>query len=347
MKNNYRFRLRDKHCSGLNRQARAVNIVWNYANETQQKAVKNNRRWLSAFDLQKLTAGSSKELGLHAHTIQRVGAQYVESRKQHKKPWLRFSGRKSLGWVPFNTGHVQFNGENFKFNGKIYEPMHLRDLPTGVKIGAGSFSQDARGIWYINCPIEVAEADRAPIAKTGIDLGLKTTACLSGGHKIEAPQFYRKSEQALATSNRANKSKRLRAIHAKIANRRKDFLHKASNEITKNFGLIFVGDVSPNKLAQTRMAKSVYDAGWSSFKKMLLYKSIRNGGRMIEVNERMTSQTCSECGSIPPSRPRGIAGLGIREWRCDGCGQLHDRDINAARNILRIGLNTLAEGAAS
>jgi transposase len=94
------------------------------------------------------------------------------------------------------------------------------------------------------------------------------------------------------------------------------------------------------------MAKGVLDAGWSGFRNMLSWKSrLRGGGMLLEVSEHLTTQTCSECGCLPPSRPRGIAGLRIREWTCDDCGAVHDRDINAARNILRVGLHTLVEGA--
>ena len=160
------------------------------------------------------------------------------------------------------------------------------------------------------------------------------------------PKFYRQSEERLATVQRARKTRRARAIHAKIANRRKDFLHKASAKLADEYGLIFVGDVSPSKLAQTKMAKSVHDAGWSRFRDMLAWKlRLRSGGMLLEVLEHHTTQTCSECGRMPSSRPRGIAGLGIREWTCDDCGTVHDRDVNAAKNILRCGLTALAEGA--
>ena len=342
-----KLRLRDKHASELNHMARAVNFVWNYCNETQQKTARARRKWLSAFDLQKLTNGASKDLDLHAHTIQRICVTYDRSRKTHKKAWLRWRGRKSLGWVPFNTGHVNFDGVNFKFRGVVYETMHLHPrLAAGIKFGAGSFNQDARGRWYINAPIEVECAEGSNLPPVGIDLGLHDMATLSDGSKIEAPRIYRASEEKLATTQRARKTlKRVRNIHAKIANRRKDFLHKASAKVAKQFGLIVIGDVSSKKLAKTSMAKSVLDVGWSSFKTMVRYKAIMQGGQMVEADERYSTQTCSECGCLPPSRPKGIAGLGIRDWTCDDCGTVHDRDVNAARNILRVGLHALAEGA--
>jgi len=342
----YKLRLRDKYAAELNRQARAVNMVWNFCNETQQKAVQSGRKRLTAVDLMRLTAGAGKLLDIHAHTIQKVCQQYDRSRSAKRKPWLRWRGRKSLGWVPFNTGHVSFDGKTFKFRGQPYETMHLRDLPAGVKIGAGSFNQDSKGRWYINCPVEVATANRAPLTRVGIDLGLKDLATFSDGRpSAEMPRLYRKSEATLATAQRARKTKRTRAIHAKIANRRKDFMHKLSCALSKEYGLIVIGDVSPSKLARTRMAKSVYDAGWSDLKRMLSYKSIRNGGSTLEVSEHMSTQTCSSCGAIPPERPRGIAGLGIRDWQCGDCGAIHDRDVNAALNILRRGQASLVEGA--
>jgi putative transposase len=341
-----KLRLRDKHARELNRQAHAVNFVWNYINEAQRHVLRWDRR-LSKYDLQRLTAGSSKDLNIHSHTIQRVCSIYSDACWTQRKAWLRWRGRKSLGWVPFNTGYVTFDGESFTFRGIHYEAMHLRDLlKPGIKIGAGSFNQDSRGRWYLNCVVDVGCSDRAPNTRVGIDLGLKDLATMSNGDKIAVPQFYRKSEERLATTQRARKTpKRVRAIHAKIANRRKDFLHKASAKLANQFGLIVIGDVSPSKLAKTRLAKSVFDAGWADLKRMLSYKSIRNGGSTLEVSEAYTSQVCSTCGFLPASRPKGIADLGIREWNCSDCGTIHDRDVNAARNILRVGLHTLVEGA--
>lgn len=343
-----KLRLRDRHAGELDRHAQAVNFVWNYCNETQQKAARSHRKWLSVYDLMRLTAGASKELDLHAHTIQRVCRAYDDGRRTQKKPWLRWRGEKSLGWIPFNTGHVMFDGDRFTFRGVAYEVMHLRDhLKPGMRFGAGSFNSDARGRWYINVPVKIDAAEPAYEEAIGVDLGLKTLATLSNGSKVKMPRFYRESESAISMARRARKAKRARNIQAKAKNRRKDFLHKASNALVHQYGTIIVGDVSPSKLAKTKMAKSIYDAGWAGFKQMLSYKSMRNGGRFIEVSEAMSTQTCSACGCLPSSRPKGIAGLGIREWNCSECGAVHDRDVNAAKNILRVGLDTLAVGVSA
>lgn len=310
----YRYRIKDKHARRLDAQARAVNFVWNYCNETPMKAARDGRRWLTGYDLWKLVAGCTREgLDLHSHSAMRVCLRYDKSRRQHSKPWLKWRSRRSLGWVPFNTDHVKHHDGAFVFRGERYDVWLHRPLPDGAKIGAGSFSQDSRGRWYINCPVEPPgplPGGEAPLKYVGIDLGLKDLATLSTGEKIEAPRFYRKSEAVLANARRRRKNKRAKAIAAKVSNRRKDFLHKASAKIAKEYGLVIIGDVRPSKLSQTSMAKSVLDAGWSRFKDMLSWKlRLRSGGMLLEVSENLTTQTCSECGSLPPSRPRGIAAV--------------------------------------
>ena len=343
-----RLRLKDRHAASLCKQARAVNCVWNYCNETQQKAVRSGRQWLHAYDLQRLTAGASKELKINAHTIQKVCSTYDRSRRSRNKAWLRFRGKRSLGWIPFNTGAVKvLCPGKVKFFGQVYETMHWRNIPLNSVIKVGSFSQNAQGNWHINMPVEIPDGIQTSsvLAPVGIDLGLKDIATLSTKEVVGNPRYNRNKGILYRDAQRARKKKLARNRAASIASSRRDYLHKASARIALAHDLIVVGDISAESLTQTRMAKSVLDAGWSTFRKMLSYKAMRHGGRYIEVNEYMTSQTCSHCGSRPDGRPRGIAGLGIREWTCGDCGTHHDRDVNAARNILRLGLETLAEGA--
>ena len=222
----YRYRIKDKHAKRLNSQAQAINLIWNYCNETQMKAARDGRKWLSGYDLWKLVAGCTKQgLDLHSHSAMRVCFQYDKSRRQHRKPWLRWRSRRSLGWVPFSTGHVAHRDGGFVFRSERYEVWLHRPLPEGARIGAGSFSQDIQGRWYVNCPVEVCEGVCLPGSRrwthrVGIDLGLKDLATLSTGEKVEVPKFYRQSEERLATAQRARKTRRARAIHAKIADRR-------------------------------------------------------------------------------------------------------------------------------
>jgi transposase len=114
--------------------------------------------------------------------------------------------------------------------------------------------------------------------------------------------------------------------------------------MVENYGAVFVGDVSSKALVKTKMAKSVLDTGWGMLKTHLKYKASARSVVFEEVNEKYTTQKCSCCHEISENSPKGRAGLGIREWVCTGCGTLHDRDVNAAKNILRLGHQSLAVG---
>ena len=347
------YRYRVKSLTGLlNSQSRACNFVWNYCNDRQKDALRFGRKWLSGFDLNKLTTGSSKELQLHSGTVNAVCEQYAKSRSQKKRPFLRYRGKKSLGWVPLKGRELKREGNAFRFAGNTFRVFNSRALPDGKIKDGTNFSRDSRGNWFLNIVIEVdavATDARQPIKGVGIDLGLKDFATLSTGEKIQAQRIYRGAEQALAVAQRAGKKRQVSAIHAQIANRRNDFHHKLSTRIVREFDYIAVGNVNAAGLAKTTMAKSVLDAGWSAFRDKLAYKAVRHGAWFEEVSESYTTQTCSDCGALPDSRPKGIAGLGIRSWICSECGGVHDRDVNAAKNILnklasRAGHGTLAVG---
>jgi IS605 OrfB family transposase len=346
------YRYRVKSLTGLlNEQSRAVNFVWNYCNDRQKDALRFHRPWLTGFDLNRLTTGASRELGIHSGTINAVCEQYAKSRSQKKLPFLRYRSRnRSLGWVPFKGRDLKREGDAFRFAGHTFRVFNSRPLPDGKIKDGGSFARDRRGNWFLNIVIDVdtgVRGARLPVRGVGIDLGLKDFATFSTGEKIEARGIYLGAEQALAIAQRAKKKRRVAVIHAQIANRRRDFHHKLSARLVAEFDYIAVGNVNAAQLARTSMAKSVLDAGWSSFRNMLKYKSIATGAWYEEVDERFTSQTCSSCGALPDSRPKGIAGLGIREWQCRDCGCVHDRDRNAALNILRRGRATLVVGIPS
>lgn len=323
-------------------------MVWNYCNELAYTHTRRTGKFFSAYDIQKYTSGAVKEgLSITAQTVQRITEEYAARRKQFKKLKLRWrcSGgrRKSLGWIPFKTRDIKYRNGQLYYNGMFFSIWDSYGL-SNYEFRTGSFSQDARGRWYANIAVEVAAETSSGTASVGIDLGLKDFATLSTGEKVEAQRIYRGAEQALAIAQRARKKERVKAIHAKIANRRGDFLHKLSTRLVRENGAIFVGNVNASGLAKTTMAKSVMDAGWSKFRTMLQYKCDHAGVLFEEVNEAFSTQTCSSCGALPETRPKGIAGLGIREWSCMECGAHHDRDVNAARNILAMGHHRLAVG---
>ena len=355
---NLKFRIKDKHAKTMLAMARDVNTVWNFCNETQYRSFKRycNRPkiWLSGFDLCSLTAGFSKCEGvmIGSGTVQEVCKEFAARLKQFKRTKLRWrasnrnSPKYSLGWVPFKGEQIQYKNGQINFCGiriGLWDSYGL----SKYRLGAGSFNEDSRGRWYLNIAVKVeVDEKRMPDGTTsvGIDLGLKTLATYSDGTKFDPKKWYRESEGSLGIAQRARKKRRVKTIHAKIANQRKDAIHKETTALVKKHAAIFVGNVNAKALAQTRMAKSVHDAAWTMFRTQLEYKAIRQCVVFEEVNEAFSTQTCSCCGSIPPSSPKGRAGLGIREWACSDCGAIHDRDFNAAMNILRLGHQALAGG---
>lgn len=336
----FKVRVRDRHAKVLCAQARAVNFVWNYLNELSSRSVRERGVWLSGFDMDRYTQGAGKALGLHSQTLQEVSREYATRRKQFHKArlaWRKSGGvRRSLGWVPFKAGAAQWKQGQVYFNGHYYGVWDSYGL-SQYRFRSGSFNEDARGRWYFNVVVEVVAQPSRGQGAVGVDLGLKDVAACSDGQKLENGHFYRNLEGKLATAQRARNKRRVQALHAKIRNRRKDALHKFSRRLVNQYGEILVGDVSSLNLVKTNMAKSVLDAGWGQLKTTLAYKCDHAGIVFREVDEAYTTQTCSSCGALPPERPKGIAGLGIREWTCGECGDSHDRDINAARNILAAG----------
>jgi putative transposase len=341
----FKYRVKDATASRtLDRYAVACNQVWNFCVATQREAESRCRagkeiRWPSAFDLMKLTSGTSKELGILADTIAEVCRQFASSRDQHRRcPGFRhsFGPKRSLGWTPFKAVALSLSEDGVTYLKRHFRLWKSREIEGIFKVGA--FVQDARKRWYVTLKCEVSDDLPTGAGEVGIDLGLKTVATLSNGETVPALQHYRRYEAALATARRARRKPRVRAIHAKIANARRHHLHEQSARIARENRLIVVGDVSAAKLAKTRMAKSVLDAGWAMLKDQLRYKARRHGAVFIEADERWTTRTCSACGTIPVSSPKGMGALGMRRWTCSDCGASHDRDVNAARNILRVGL---------
>lgn len=329
----YRFRLKDSSCRNrLCKLGFGVHDIWNYANERNAYQWSFRRKLLSAFDLHKLTAGVGKELGLHSQTVQAVVDEYAKCGKQFKRPKLNWRSRKrSLGWVPFKAVGVKVVGDAVTYNGTTYRFWNSRLLPGNVRFG--SFCEDAQGRWYVNFVCEDLPPERQPTGKeAGIDLGLKTLATLSDGVVCSRESLTRTFEVKLATAQRARKKKQVNHIHAKIKNKRKDWNHKQTTLLTNEYDVLVVGNVSPSKLKKTNLAKSVSDAGWADFKTMLSYKSLRLSITYLEVNESFSTLTCSVCSER--SGPRGLSALGVRSWRCSSCEAEHNRDRNAATNIL-------------
>lgn len=348
------YRIKDETTAKhLNKMAGAVNFVWNYCNEVNYDSWRKFYKTYSAFDLNKKTAGCSKELGLHSQTVQAIAEEYAKCCKQFKKVKLAWRSRKrSLGWIPFKAVGVKLKEDGIgqptiTYNGHTFRFWLSRPIEGNIRFG--SFAQDSKSHWFVNLVIEDCDRGRSNTGKeVGIDLGLKTIATLSDGNELDRENLTKKYEEKLAIAQGANKKKLVKTIHTKIKNKRKDWNHKRTTELVRDYDLIVVGNVSSSKLKKTKMAKSVSDAGWADFKRMLEYKAIGLGSVYKEVNESFSTVTCSVCQER--TGPRGQAELGVRNWVCSCCGTHHRRDVNSARFVLnrfRLGHQTLLKESLS
>jgi IS605 OrfB family transposase len=342
------LKVRPEAWSWLDKAAIEVNQVWNWANATSAQAAQpyaGAPRWLSGYDLDALSSGAGPLFArIGADTVNQVNHQYALKRRVARKVRLRWrsskGSKRALGWIPLRGDNIRGAGSRLRFMGKtfrVYEQDALLAYRSaGGKFRAGSFAQNALGEWFLNIGIEIP-TQVEPIARgeaVGIDLGLKAVATTSDGEVLEAGRFYRGIEQKMGQAQRRGHKKQAKRLHAKAANRRKDALHKFTTGIVRQYQAIVVGDVSAPQLAKTRMAKSVLDSGWGMLRTQLQYKGHQAGRTVEVVNERYTTRACSSCGQH--TGPSGLRHLVVREWICMGCGAAHDRDVNAARNILAL-----------
>ena len=343
-----RLKVRGESYAWLRSAAIEVNQVWNWANATSMDAADRRRaspKWLSGFDLNNLSAGASEHfVRINADCIQRVNGEYAARRRTAKKFKLRWrvsrGTRKSLGWVPFKAGNLSRRGASLRVAGKSFRVFERQRLD-GVKWGQGCFAEDACGDWWLCLPVE-HQPDQTPATReaVGIDLGLKTIATTSEGETLEAGRWTARHAERLANAQRRGHKKQAKRIHRKIARCRADALHKFSRSIVDRYQTIFVGNVSAARLVKTKMAKSVLDSGWGMLKRHLQYKGQQAGRCVSIVNERNTTRGCSSCGAL--TGPTGLDMLVVRQWICSACEAEHDRDVNAARNILTVGLRCRA-----
>jgi len=338
-----RLKVKREAYSWLNAAAIEVNQIWNFANATSYRAARpfaGNAKWLSAFDLDKLSAGAAEYFEhIGASTVQRVNAEFATRRKQFNRVKLRWrvshGAKRSLGWVPFKALQLKRKAVSLRFAGKAFRVFE-RALLESVRWKSGCFAQDSVGDWWLCLSVERAMAQTtATRDAVGLDLGLKSTVATSEGDKLEAGHFYRNIELKIAQAQRRGHKRQAKRLHRTAARRRKNALHRYSRKIIDQYQTIVVGDVSSTQLVKTRMAKSVLDAGWGMLKAQLLYKGQQAGRSVFIVNEKYTTRACSNCGAL--TGPTGLDMLDVRTWMCSGCGDTHDRDVNAARNILSAG----------
>lgn len=224
---------------------------------------------------------------------------------------------------------------------KVRWSRPLPAAPTSVTV-----IRDAAGRFFASFVVQVTpEPLPGTKQECGVDLGLGHFAVLDDGTKVSAPRFLRRAEKKLkraqkdlsrkqkGSRNRERARVKVARAHAGVADARRDFHHKLSTKVIRENQAVTVEDLAVKGLARTRLAKSVYDAGWSAFTAMLEYKARLYSREFRKISRfEPTSQVCSACGVKDGPKP-----LAVREWTCKACGAVHDRDVNAARNIAALG----------
>ena len=276
---------------------------------------------------------------------------------EKRASYPRFKSRKTKQSATFTGNGFTYKNGEIKL-AKTDDPLNIvwsRPLPEGAEPSSVTVSLDRAGRYHISILVE-EEIDHLPLStKTiGLDLGVEDFAVTSDGEKIQAPRIGRKHHKKVAklqkslsrkekgSKNREKARLKLAKAQAKIADSRRDFLHKLSTRLVRENQTIILEDLAVKNMAakggsrKRGLNRSILDTGMAEFRSMLAYKA-EWYGRNVEVIPRFhpSTQLCSDCGAT--TGPKGVNGLGTREWACIECGSIHDRDINAAKNVLAAG----------
>jgi putative transposase len=272
--------------------------------------------------------------------------------KTGEKPgYPRFKGQgryDSLTYPQYGTG-ARLDGRHLILSkiGSIKVVLHR---PIAGTIKTVTIRRTATGKWFACLSVEITlQPQPVPPTAVGVDVGLEAFATFSTGEQIANPRFLRKDERALAkaqqrlsktakgTPERHKRRKAVAHIHERIANRRRDFAHQQARKLVRRFGTICIEDLNTQGMLKNRcLAKSIADAAWSQFAQVLTSKAVEAGGQVVQVDPRNTSTRCTQ--RVPGCGQLVAKDLSVRIHSCPVCGLEINRDLNAAINILALGL---------
>jgi len=267
-----------------------------------------------------------------------------------------FHKKHAVQSATYAANAFTWDGKQLTF-AKMDTPLDIhwsRPLPKGCKPTTVTLSKDCANRYFVSLLVE-EDIKHLPVVKkqVGLDLGLKSMLITSDGHTYGNPKFFAKDEKKLAKAqrrharakkggkNRRKAQLKVARIHARMADRRKDYQHKLSTQIIRENQVVCVESLSVKNMLQNHsLAKAISDVGWSEFIRQLAYKAEWYGRTLVRIDKWYpSSKRCFDCGHILDSLT-----LDVRHWICPECGVSHDRDINAARNILAVGLTASACG---
>lgn len=363
----YRFYPTEEQAQLLTRTFGCVRLVWNRALAyrtaawyDRQERVNYNATsalltgWKKADDLAFLNEVSSVPLQQCLRHQQKAFANFFEGRARY--PRLK-SKRSNRGSATYTRAAFQWNGQRL-WLAKMAEPLDVRwsrPVPEGAEPSTVTVSVDPAGRWHVS--ILVDDPTVTPLPRrgeaVGVDLGVSALATLSTGEKVVGGKHLRanharlaRAQRALArkqkgSANRAKARRKVARVHARIADRRRDQLHKLTTRLVRENQTVVIEDLNVSGMVSNRsLARAISDQGWRELRRQLEYKADWYGRDLVVIDRWFPStKRCSACGWTNQTLP-----LSVRNWACPQCGTVHDRDVNAAINIRAAGLAVQACG---
>ncbi|MFD4670792.1 RNA-guided endonuclease InsQ/TnpB family protein [Lentzea sp. NPDC058450] len=361
----YRFYPTDAQAAELARTFGCVRLIYNKALAIRAAAWSDEQRnisyrdtssmltsWKKSEELAFLGEVSSVPLQQSLRNLQGAFASFFAKRARYP----RFKSKKK------SRAAAEYTRSAFRWHdgrlilAKMSEPLAIvwsRPLPAGTMPSTVRVSRDRAGRWFVSVLVDAVVDHHAPVsAAVGVDAGVTALMTLSTGEKIANPRHEARERVRLArvqrllarkqkgSANREKVRRKIARVHARIADRRSDHLHKLTTRLVRENQTIVIEDLHVRgMLRNRRLARAIADASWSQMRRMLEYKAAWYGRQVIVIDRWFpSSKTCSKCGLLADA-----ISLGVREWRCP-CGAVHDRDVNAAKNVLAAGLAVAACG---
>lgn len=360
----YRFYPTPEQESLLRRTFGCIRVVYNKSLEQRTTAWKTQKQslvyrdtsalltqWKKTEEYTWLNEVSSVPLQQSLRHLQSAFTRFWST----KNGYPRFKNRKSRQSAEFTASAFRWDGTNLTL-AKMSQPLDIhwsRPLPQDTVPSTVTVSHDPAGRWFVSLLVE-EDMTHLPVSENsvGVDLGIDHFAVFSSGQKVANPRFSRKDQARMSraqrdlsrkqkgSKNREKARRKVARVHARIADCRRDFLHQLSTRIVRENQTIVLEDLSVKGMSakggsrKRGLNRSITDAGWAQLRSLLEYKTYWYGRNLIVIDRWFpSSQLCSTCGRNDGKKP-----LSVREWTCPRCGSHHDRDVNAAKNILAAGL---------